>query len=69
MELPKANFSQQCWIQKIPGGRAAVFNALEDNAFHLPTGPDNPFCSESGNRFLGATSIEGTQGELDGADF
>jgi len=57
MESPKSSFSNALLAQKIPGGRAAVSNALSrlrqgygrprDNAFHLP----NPLCSESGNPF------------------
>jgi hypothetical protein len=75
MESPKASFPTICWHRKFQATEAAV-----SNAFHLLTDPDSPLCSESGNHlilrrivltesFLGAASIEGNQGELDGADF
>ena len=59
MELPEGQFSNALLAQQIPGGRAAVSNAFRNN-------PGKNSADES---FLGAVSIEGNQGELDGADF
>ena len=83
MESPKANFSQQCWIQKIPGGGAAVSNALRTTCSTcLPVlvihsvanlvidSANTPEKISSDGKFLGRNfAIEANQGELDGADF
>jgi hypothetical protein len=41
MELSKATFSKALLAEKIPDGRGAVSQRVEDNAFHLPTGSGN----------------------------